>query len=953
MLTPNSLPSPTTISDSLRQSEPCAQDPRPVIRGKFLSIGGKKFYVRGVTYGTFRPNEHGAEHYDPAVVNRDFVQMRGAGINAIRTYTVPPLWFLDLARQHGLYVMVGLPWEQHVAFLDERHRAKEIEKRVRTAVRSCAGHPAILCFTIGNEIPSGIVRWLGPQRIERFLRRLYRAVKDEDPGALVTYVNYPSTEYLDLPFIDFFCFNVYLESEETLDSYLARLQNLAGDRPLVMAEIGLDSRRNGVEVQAETLEWQVRAVFAAGGAGAFIFAWTDEWWRGGYDIEDWDFGLVTRERTPKPALTAISRAFAEIPFPQATRWPPISVVVCTHNGSRTLRDCMDGLMELDYPNFEVIVVNDGSTDNTAEIVSEYNFKLISTENRGLGSARNTGMYAARGEIVAYTDDDARPDPHWLQYLAQTFLKGTLAGVGGPNIAPAGDGWIADCVANSPGGPVHVLVSDQVAEHIPGCNMAFRRDALLAIGGCDPIYRVAGDDVDLCWRIQQNGGVLGFSPAAMVWHHRRNSARMYWRQQHGYGKAEALLEGKWPEKYNSAGHLTWAGKLYGRGLTEGLFFSRRVYHGQWGTALFQSIYERAPGSFSSLPLMPEWYLLIASLGIMSMFGIFWKPLLLAAPFFVATLTALVVQAIRSANRAHFTSDPKTKWTRFSCWSLTAAFHVLQPLARLRGRIRFGLTPWRRRAFSGWRFPVPRLVTIWSEQWRSPEDRIHSIEGKLREAGACVLSGGDFDRWDLAVRSGLFGSARLLTAVEEHGAGKQLTRVKLWPSCSPNALLPGVAFAVISASAALAGVWLAAAVLLVIPVLLVFRCLAECSLATAAILRAIQGCQEPEEVEATIIEEPPIIELPATEPIILEPLVAAAAVGARHTMAIRLSELHQPAFGNGNGNGLHGNGKGHNGGKEGNGNGRRSNGHNGNKGHGGNGSNGQLSNTSSDSHTLAAP
>ena len=197
----------------------------------------------------------------------------------------------------------------------------------------------------------------------------------------------------------------------------------------------------------------------------------------------------------------------------------------------------------------------------------------------------------------------------------------------------------------------------------------------------------------------------------------------------------------------------------------------------------------------------------------------------------------------------------------------------------------------------------------------------------------------------------GSARLLTAVEEHGAGKQLTRVKLWPSCSPNALLPGVAFAFISASAALAGAWVAAAALLVIPVLLVFRCFAECSMATAAILRAIQGCKESEVVETTIMEAPVITELPTAEPIILEPLVAAAAVGARHAVAIRLSELHQPAFGSGNGNGLNGNGQ--NGRKEGNGAGRRRNGHNGNKALGSNGSSSQRTNTSSESHTLAAP
>lgn len=70
-------------------------------------------------------------------------------------------------------------------------------------------------------------------------------VKAEDPDALVTYVNFPTTEFLELPFLDVFCFNVYLESQSTFESYVARVQTLVGDRPLLMAEIGLDSRRNG------------------------------------------------------------------------------------------------------------------------------------------------------------------------------------------------------------------------------------------------------------------------------------------------------------------------------------------------------------------------------------------------------------------------------------------------------------------------------------------------------------------------------------------------------------------------------------------------------------------------------------------------------------------------------------------------------------------------------------
>src|SRR5437899_4319943 len=157
--------------------------------------------------------------------------------------------------------------------------------------------------------------------------------------------------------------------------------------------------------------------------------------------------------------------------------PSVSVVVCTFNGASTLRACLDGLGALDYPDYEVIVVNDGSTDATAAIAARYPVRLITTENRGLSSARNAGLRAATGEIVAYIDDDARPDRHWLQYLASTFMEGDYAAVGGPNFTPPDDAAVADCVANAPGGPIHVLLSDRHAEHIPGCNMAFRRSAL--------------------------------------------------------------------------------------------------------------------------------------------------------------------------------------------------------------------------------------------------------------------------------------------------------------------------------------------------------------------------------------------------------------------------------------------------------------------------------------------
>ena len=830
-------PIQAAVSKSL--TIPAIPGTRVSIRGKFIFAGDEKLYVRGVTYGPFRPDETGSEYGQPAMVDEDFARMAENGINVVRTYTVPPLWFLDLAAKYNLFVMVGLPWEQHITFLDDERTAKRIEEKIRQGVLRCEKHSAVLCYTLGNEIPTSIVRWFGAARIERFVRRLYRAAKAVDPDALFTYVNYPSTEYLDLPFLDFVCFNVYLERRADLDKYLARLQNLADERPLVIAELGLDSRRNGAGGQADSLRWQIRAVFENGCAGAIAFAWTDEWHRGGYDIEDWDFGLTTRERKPKPALAAVREAYAELPFPNQREWPAISVVVCSYNGARTIRDCLDGLQRLSYPNFEVIVVNDGSRDDTPAIAREYPVTLISTENRGLSNARNTGAEAATGEIVAYIDDDAYPDPHWLSYLAHTFMTTTYAAVGGPNIAPPGDGPIAECVAHSPGGPVHVLLNDREAEHIPGCNMAFRRAALLAIGGFDPRFRTAGDDVDVCWRIQEQGWKIGFHPAAMVWHHRRNSLRMYWRQQKGYGRAEALLEAKWPEKYNSAGHVTWSGRLYGNGLTQALGFSRgRIYQGSWGIAPFQSIYEPTSSGFTSLPLMPEWYLLVSILMMIAALGISWRPLFLATPLLVLSVAAVLVQAIRSASHASVGKYSRGRIPEALSLALVGFLHLMQPLARLIGRIRSGLTVWRRRGRAGLAWPWPRTSARWCEGWQSTHDWLAAVEEDLVGDGAVVRRGGDFDRWDLEVRGGLLGCARMLMAIEEHGGGKQLLRFRTWPKFWGLAIVLDLMFASLATLAAIEQARFSAVVLSLIVVLITLRLVQESAVAQAAIVYTLE-------------------------------------------------------------------------------------------------------------------
>src|SRR5207247_3740657 len=257
-----------------------AVEARPAARGKFMFVGDDKLYVRGVTYGTFRPDDDGHEYPAAAVVERDFAHMAACGVNAVRVYTVPPPWLLDSAWRHGLRVMVGLPVERYVGLLaDRRDGLDHLEAVVRAGVRACRGHPAVLCYAIGNEIPAPIVRWHGRRRMAGYIERLYRAAKAEDPTALVTYVNYPSSEYLQLPFLDLVCFNAYLESRERFAAYLARLPNIAGDRPLIMSEIGLDSLRLGDSRQATVRECQVRTAFESGCKGACVNVWTDERYR--------------------------------------------------------------------------------------------------------------------------------------------------------------------------------------------------------------------------------------------------------------------------------------------------------------------------------------------------------------------------------------------------------------------------------------------------------------------------------------------------------------------------------------------------------------------------------------------------------------------------------------------------------------------------------------------------
>ena len=812
-----------------------AAAPSPHVVGKFLQVGAERFLVKGVAYGTFAPDADGYQFPPLTRVTADFALMARSGINTVRTYTVPRPNFMDAAAERGLRVMAGVPWAEHVAFLDDRNVARAVRRDIVREVRRLAGHPATVLVAVGNEIPSGVVRWHGAARIERFLRDVHDDAKQAAPDVLLTYANYPPTDYLDLPFFDVCAFNVYLHRGDDLRAYVAHLQVVAGNRPLLLAEGGADSLREGEGGQADLTATQLRIAFEEGACGAVVFSWTDDWWRGGHAVDDWRFGLTDERRRPKPVLADVALAFAGAGFPPGRRreWPRISVLICARNAADTLDECLRSVAELDYPDYEVIVVNDGSTDATGEIARGYpGVTVMDMPHGGLSAARNAALHHASGSIVAYTDADVCVDPAWLIYLVQPFLRSEVAGAGGPNVVPQDDPWMAQCVARSPGAPTHVLLDDRVAEHVPGCNMAFRRDALLAIGGFDPTYHAAGDDVDVCWRLQARGQSIGFAPSALVWHRHRRTVRGYWRQQVGYGEAETQLMDNHPERFLN-GHAVWKGRIY-----SSLPFVRaisrvRVNAGVWGTAAFPSVYSAHIPSMTYVPHLMEWQIgsvLLACAAVASAWFGHAALAVVAGLGGIAGLATTAAKCIGYGRRTDVRGLPVVGpfgplASRALYRTTIALLHLLQPIARGWGRLRGKLWPpdigaghaaaASRDRGGDERLEIGRAIRLlcrgqdkmelWSERWVDRADLLTRITRELQaRAGGRAVDA--HDTWqqerDLAVATGRWGWLDLRTLLEEHEAGRCLFRVGVRHRLAPFGAMVGM----------LTGVGLAASLLL---------------------------------------------------------------------------------------------------------------------------------------------
>jgi len=256
-------------------------------------------------------------------------------------------------------------------------------------------------------------------------------------------------------------------------------------------------------------------------------------------------------------------------------------------------------------------------------------------------------------------------------------------------------------------------------------------------------------------------------------------------------------------------------------------------------------------------MPEWWLLLAMLGSVGLLGLLWSPLLLALPLLVLALAVTLTEAGLSA-RLSWRGRRRGPGVR----TLTASLYLLQPLARLVGRLGYGLTPWRRPDGFGFLVPRSRELEVWSEQWLSCEDRLERIEKTIQANCVVPIRGGDYDRWDIECRGGMLGSARLRHTIEEHGAGRQLVRYRVWPRVSWFGLGLPLLLGLVAALALHDGAHLVAVALGLLAASLGAHALWECGCASGAIVRAVD-VGPVEELEQALIELVRETQMPESE------------------------------------------------------------------------------------------
>lgn len=226
-------------------------------------------------------------------------------------------------------------------------------------------------------------------------------------------------------------------------------------------------------------------------------------------------------------------------------WPFFSVIIATYNRPKELGGCLESLKRLDYPrdHFEIIVVDDGSRAPLEELVEPFRkcleIKLIRQVNAGCGAARNTGAKQARGEYLAFTDDDCAHTPDWLKILATRFGQKRDAMIGGRTV---------NVLDDNPYSMASQLIMDYLFRHYNARlnrahylnNIAVPAAAFHALGGFDASFFMSAEDRDFCDRWLKAGYEIIYAPEVVIFHAHHLTLQSFYRQHFNYGRGAFLF-----------------------------------------------------------------------------------------------------------------------------------------------------------------------------------------------------------------------------------------------------------------------------------------------------------------------------------------------------------------------------------------------------------------------------
>ncbi|HPB29909.1 MAG TPA: glycosyltransferase [Candidatus Sumerlaeota bacterium] len=241
--------------------------------------------------------------------------------------------------------------------------------------------------------------------------------------------------------------------------------------------------------------------------------------------------------------------------------PGVSIVVPVRNGEALIGDCLESLCALDYPADvrEIIVVDNGSTDATASVVSRYSVRLLSEPKTGASCARNTGWRAAVHDLVAFTDSDCVVNKEWLKNLVRNFTDDALGACGGA-LCPAPPRTVIE---------EYVIHKDILSQEralrdepisppfIVTASAMYRRRALEDVGGFDETMTLPCEDADLAWRVGWKGWRIGYDPDAVAVHRHRATLGGLLRQIRRYGAGSALLFIRHRRRFGYNSFTIWA------------------------------------------------------------------------------------------------------------------------------------------------------------------------------------------------------------------------------------------------------------------------------------------------------------------------------------------------------------------------------------------------------------